>query len=415
MMKTKVSILEIWLGETLVGFLSGFQGGKNIFTFDENYIHLGRDKPILSLSFLDDNQLKVPYVSNQALPPFFSNMLPEGDYRSYVLNSLQFKSSDEFKLFKAISGDCPGNIIVKAEDVSQNNIITLKPELLTEIKKPSIRFSLAGVQLKFSLQMINGRYTVPQRHPGNVIVKIPSSIYPHLPENEFSMMQLAKAVGVTIPEIKIVPLETFKDSINIKHFNNQYAYVIRRFDRFGENGRIHCEDFAQALGVRPSQKYDAANHETIAKIIMALFPNGMVQLEQFLIRVFVNVLLGNTDAHLKNWSILFEDGKHPSLAPAYDIVSTLEYLDNQELALNFCKIKNFYEITDKTLIKFSERIDVDKRFILNVAEKVISNANDLWPQLLRELPISIDSRNALRFHWKKLKKPFNLSGLTEFI
>jgi serine/threonine-protein kinase HipA len=414
-MMNKVSILEIWLGQTLVGYLSGFQGGKNTFTFDEHYINLEKDRPTLSLSFLDDKQLKLPYVSNQALPSFFSNLLPEGDYRSYILNLLKLKSSDEFKLFKALSGDCPGNIIVKSEDILHNNTITINSEPPTEIKKSSIRFSLAGVQLKFSLRMKNGRYTIASGHPGNVIVKMPSSIYPHLPENEFSMMQLAKAVGIIIPEIQLIPLKTFEDSINIKHLNNQLAYVIQRFDRFGQDGRIHCEDFAQALGIRPFRKYEAANHETIARIIIALFPNGMIQLEQFLTRVFLNILIGNTDAHLKNWSICFEDGKHPSLAPAYDIVSTLEYLDNQELALNFCKIKNFYEITENTLVKFAERINTDKRFILNIAEKVVTNANELWPQLLRELPISIHSRNALRLHWKKLKNPFKLSSLVEFL
>lgn len=429
MTKNKVTVLEIWLGKTLVGYLSNIKGGKNTFIFDESYINLSKDKrPILSLSFMNETQLKLPQISSQALPPFFSNMLPEGDYRTFVMNSLGLKSSDEFTLFKALSEDCPGNIIVKSENIPLNKTPILNPNdsanfinssnatiSQTEVKKPTLQFSLAGVQVKFSMRLQNGRYTINRGHPGNIIVKMPSLLYPHLPENEFSMMHLAKTLGVEIPEIKLVPLKLFEDSIDLKYFDNQLVYVIQRFDRFersGQEGRVHCEDFAQALGIRPHQKYDAANYESIARIILALFPGSMNQLEQFIIRIFTCILLGNTDAHLKNWTILYEQEKIPTLSPAYDIVSTLEYLDNQELALNFGKTKNFYEINEKTLVKFSERINVDKRFILNIADKVVTVANESWPSLLRELPISSYSREALRKHWRKLKRPFNLNGLS---
>src|SRR5262249_15243207 len=113
MNKQQTDTLDIFLANTLVGYLSHTRDGKNVFTFDNSYIELGNTRPRLSLFFKDEALLKRPWVSNQDLPSFFSNLLPEGDFRQYVTQQLNIKSSNEFGLFKALSADCPGNIIVK--------------------------------------------------------------------------------------------------------------------------------------------------------------------------------------------------------------------------------------------------------------------------------------------------------------
>lgn len=175
--KPKSSILEIYLGKTLIGYLTHTQDGKNTFTFDENYIDQGPDKPLLGLYFKEENQLIKPYSSRgNILPPFFSNLLPEGDFRNFIIQQLGLKVSDEFLLFKTLSQDCPGNIIVKGIDNDISPEISQKKLMRSQMKsKELFRFSLAGVQLKFSVFSENGRFTFNHfTEPGNMIIKMPS-------------------------------------------------------------------------------------------------------------------------------------------------------------------------------------------------------------------------------------------------
>lgn len=81
MTKNKISTLEIFLGDIFVGYLSHTPAGKNTFIFEKSYIDFGSDRPVLSLFFADENQMNVPQTSSQVLPPFFSNVLPEGAFR----------------------------------------------------------------------------------------------------------------------------------------------------------------------------------------------------------------------------------------------------------------------------------------------------------------------------------------------
>lgn len=412
--------LEIYLGDILVGSLSHTRDGKNVFIFDESYIELGSLRPRLSLSFKDERLLRKPWVSNQMLPSFFSNLLPEGDFRRYIVNQLNIKDSNEFGLFKILSADCPGNIIVKTASQNAENLteeVSLSSVKDVPLPTNILHFSLAGVQLKFSVLIKNGRYTLhPINRAGNLIIKMPSAIYPFLPENEYSMMQLAASVGVHIPEVKLVPIKEIPNLSHLKYMSSQYVYAINRFDRTENNGRIHCEDFAQVLGVRPDKKYEATNYDTMARIIKETFRNGLEQLEQFLIRIFVNILLGNTDAHLKNWAVCYPDGVNPELTAAYDIVSTLEYIPtNVEQALNLAKYKNFYAMDKKVLSSFAQRIQVDEKYVFEIANRVVEQANEKWPLLLNELPITSSNRTALIGHWKRLKTPFSMGSLAHLL
>ena len=413
--KSRTETLEILLGDTLVGYLSHTRDGKNVFIFDEAYIDLGNLRPRLSLSFNDEMLLRRPWSSNQFLPSFFSNLLPEGDFRKYITQQLNIKDQNEFTLFRALCADCPGNIIVKSENEIISPIVDVPHSIANTLNTNVLRFSLAGVQLKFSIFLQEGRYTLQHlNQAGNLIIKMPSSLYPYLPENEYSMMQLAASVGVQIPEVNLIPMQDIPKLTHLQNTSSQCVYAIKRLDRNDEGGRIHCEDFAQVLAVRPNEKYEATNYDTMARIINGTFKDGTNQLEQFLTRIFVNILLGNTDAHLKNWTICYPDGINPALAPAYDIVSTLEYIPtNVEQALNMAKVKEFYAIDKKLLRSFAKRIQVDEKFVLDIAGRVVEKANIEWPKLLNDLPIMPANREALIQHWKRLKFPFNISSLSQ--
>lgn len=222
------------------------------------------------------------------------------------------------------------------------------------------------------------------------------------------MMRLSEAVGIEIPSIKLIAINEIKELPFLKKDMGNFVYAISRFDRTADDDRIHCEDFAQVLNIRPSEKYEATNYDTLARIIKANFKDGLIDVKQFILRIFVNILLGNTDAHLKNWTVIYKDGRTPQLAPAYDIVSTLEYIPNTELALNFAKVKDFYAINNKVLSSFANRIEVEEKWIREIVEEIVDSAYAKWPLLLKELPIQETTLQALKLHWKKLQKPFRI-------
>ena len=85
------------------------------------------------------------------------------------------------------------------------------------------------------------------------------------------------------------------------------------------------EDFAQILVKYPHEKYDSANYEQIGRVIYVYSGDGLADVQQLARRLLTNILLANGDAHLKNWSLLYEDQVTPRLSPAYDIVTTSVY------------------------------------------------------------------------------------------
>jgi len=110
-------VLRILLGDVLVGHLTGFQDGKNLFAFDESYINLGPSRPILSLSFnmpgdeeTTERKLREVYSSRMKLPPIFSNLLPEGVLREYMVKRLKIHHDHEFDILMALGGSLPGAI-----------------------------------------------------------------------------------------------------------------------------------------------------------------------------------------------------------------------------------------------------------------------------------------------------------------
>lgn len=130
-------------------------------------------------------------------------------------------------------------------------------------------------------------------------------------------MSLAQKVGIDVPEIGLLPLHQIhglpKDIQNISN----HAFTIKRFDR-SEKGDIHIEDFAQVFGVYPEKKYQNARYRNILEVIASEI--GERGVTEFIRRLVFNVLIGNGDMHLKNWSLIYKNKKNAELAPAYDFV-----------------------------------------------------------------------------------------------
>lgn len=230
-----------------------------------------------------------------------------------------------------------------------------------------------------------------------------------IPTNEVKLSwPLASLVGVNIPKIKLVELSRLENLPQINLPNEKLAFAIKRFDRDG-NQRIHMEDFAQVLVKYPHEKYNAANYEQIGRILYEYSGDGLADTQQFARRLLVNILLANGDAHIKNWSLLYSNQITPRLSPAYDIVTTSAYIDDERhYALNLGKNKDWYEVSYANFEVWAKRSKIPWRVIKPHLDDTMEKARSLWPEALKSLPMNEAHKKKLQNHWEKLQHDFRI-------
>lgn len=353
--------MKVFIHDTLAGELIASKD-KFIFIVADSYEYI----PTLSL-YLKDYPIK---STRQKLPPFFSNLLPEGVLRDYIASEHKINPHDEYRMLSILGQDLPGAIRIETDDDSDHDI---------KFSETKTTFSLGGEQWKFSGIFKDGRF-ITVKHDGTHILKPPHAIYDGVPENEYFSMQMAKAIGIAVPDI------------SLEEIDGKIHYVIKRFDR-NQNNRIHMEDFAQVFQVYPDKKYESTNYETIAKAIDD--PFGIAHY------VLASLLIGNSDQHMKNLSILYIDQINPILAPLYDMVSTIQFIEDRNLALNFSKTKHFYAMTEEHFLSFAKRLGANEKEMMRIVSESIELARQSWPEILNEAPQPM--KDALNKHWKALQ------------
>lgn len=128
----------------------------------------------------------------------------------------------------------------------------------------------------------------------------------------------------------------------------------------------------------------------------------------------MNILLANGDAHLKNWSLIYPDTMTPELAPAYDIVFTRAYIENeQQFALNLGKTQNWYEADLERFQSWAERADIPWRAIKPHLQDTLDKARSLWPQQLITLPMADAQKQMLLTHWSLLRPDFRIANVAK--
>lgn len=417
-MQNEMTVLELLLHGQIVGHLTGFRDGRNVLSFADSF-RANPARPTFSLithpDFPNSDKLmQQPWARNQRLHPVLSNLLPEGALRELLSYSLKTHIDNEFKIFSYLAHDLPGALLarpIQADFLLENFHAGQGDGTADEFNLPENgnKFSLAGVQMKFSMKEKEGRYNLSKGGElGDWIVKTPSTQYQHVPLNEYSSMKLAQLAGVDIPEIKLVPMNQIEALPEINLPDEKLAYAIKRFDR-NAGTRIHMEDFAQILVKYPHEKYAAGNYEQIGKIIHQYSGEGLADAQQFAARLLVNILLANGDAHLKNWSLYYPDQFTPRLSPAYDIVFTHAYIPNESgFALNLAKNKAWYAATMQDFQRWSEKIGVQWRAIKPQLDEVMERARTLWPNVLKDLPMDEKHKTKLKAHWAKLQVDFRV-------
>ena len=179
----------------------------------------------------------------------------------------------------------PGAIIaqpIKAGDLPDwalEQRLSTEPQQI-DVKHADTKFSLAGVQMKFSSSHVDGRYHIDQEISEDMwIVITPSTVHKGVPVNEYTCMKLAEAAGADIPEVRLLELSELEGLPSIRLPDEQYAYGIKRFDR-GSAGRIHTEDFAQVFGLYPSDKYQKVNYEQLGNVLYRTSSERLKDIQQ---------------------------------------------------------------------------------------------------------------------------------------
>jgi serine/threonine-protein kinase HipA len=374
------AVLDIFLNDRRVGVLTLLPDGRILFSFDETYA-ADPARTVLSQSYFSaDGELLTPTKAYSGkAPPFFSNMLPEGQLRDYLATRGGVKPTHEFHLLYLLGEDLPGAVIAKpAEGFS----LPLKKEEKEWPEKKEdeqpLRFSLAGVQLKFSALMArDGGLTIPASGMGgDWIVKLPSPAYDNIPENEYAMMHMAGEIGIPVPETKLVPLSSIADLPDFGKLRGTQALAVKRFDRSPGGKRIHIEDFAQVYSIFPEKKYEGVSFTNIARMVWTL--TGEEGLRDFIRRLAYTILTGNGDMHLKNWSFIYRDGRTPELSPAYDMVSTVPYIPDDRLALTFVNTKDMKLCNLRLFEKLAEKAGLPKKLVLDAARETAGITREIW-------------------------------------
>lgn len=381
--------LSVWLGPSLVGNITELPTDRNLFVFAEEYVE-NPNRPVLSLSYYDaDDQLDTtPVTTTTRVPPFFSNLLPEGTLREYVTRHAGVKSIRDFPILQVVGDDLPGAVVVRAEGdgpLPQDWEVVQAP-ITPAREQEAMRFSLAGVQMKFSAVGSPGRgLTIPaQGKGGHWIIKLPGA-YPLLPENEHSMMELARVVGIDTAESGLVPTSAIEGLPHYFQRGTSNALWVKRFDRT-EHGRVHMEDFNQLYGQYPGEKYDNFSYGNMAEDLVRLA--GLEAVLEFVRRLVFSAAIGNQDMHLKNWTLLYPDGRTPRLSPAYDLVSTVPYMDEVKMALSLTdKVKDVREFDQALLRRFADRIMVPYQAVADVALETADRTVREWAARHQDLPM----------------------------
>lgn len=401
-----VSILNILLYGEPIATLSRVAGDRTLFAFNESYI-AAQNRPTLGLAFKDSfGELITDFKPVQKrLLPFFSNLLPEGRMRSYLAERAGVNPEREFYLLWALGQDLPGAITIEPADGQAwpPGTADVDDDASDKASRPNaLRFSLAGVQLKFSaVNETTGGLTIPARGVGGSwIVKLPSRDYAGIPENEFSMMTLARLIGMDVPAIKLVNADAVENLPKGLGVLPGQALAIQRFDRLSNGATVHIEDFAQVFGVYPDEKYQRASYRNIANVVGAECSEA--DIAEFIRRLTFNTLIGNADMHLKNWSLIYPGRRKAALAPAYDFVSTIAYIPDANAALKFSRTKRFDGFTQDELTHLAAKAMLPEKPVLEAARQTVALFHQHWNAEKKNLPLSADVIRSIETHIKTL-------------
>lgn len=337
----------------------------------------------------------------------FGGLLLEGEPREVLARNLGVSAGNDFALLEDVGGDCAGAITLLQPNVelpSKPEVKPIDPEELDRLlralpqrplaadPKEGIRLSLAGAQPKLPVVLDEQGIGLPLNASAasTHIIKPEPTRFTGLVDNEAFCMDLARAVEL--------PTATVNKHTTI---SGVPYLLVERYDRDITSDpirRLHQEDVCQALGRPSNAKYQAEGGPSVVETVALLRSCSTVPARDLptLWRALVfNWLIGNCDAHGKNFSLLY-DGASPTLAPLYDLVSTTCYPElTTRLAMSIDGARNLADIDANAWTSLAKQTGYSTRFIRSATSSMIERTALAAEQLAANPPHDNDSVNRI--------------------
>jgi serine/threonine-protein kinase HipA len=371
--------LNVWLLGELAGRLDQ-TAGRLTFTYDAGWLARPHAVP-LSASLPRQEK---PF-DDRAARPFFAGLLPEQDRRDQVARAIGVSERNDFALLDALGGECAGAVSFThpgekpieqgterdyriLDDQKLATIIDKLPERPLLAGEEGVRLSLAGAQEKLPVLVVDGRIALPLHGaPSSHILKPAIRRIADSVHNEGFCLALAKAIDLNAA------------AADIRNAQGRPYLLVERYDRMrgpdNRPRRLHQEDFCQALGVAPEYKYQNEGGPSVADcfaLVRKATRPAALYVPQLLDAILFNTLIGNNDAHAKNYSLVY-GAAGTTLAPLYDVLCTAVYPElTAKMAM---KIGGHYKPTDiypRHWTRFAQSADLSapqmRRRLLEMAQ-----------------------------------------------
>lgn len=374
--------LMVWWGERLAGRLELNADGDLVFTYQEAWL---ADPACPPLSMSLPKQAET--FGRRATRPFFAGLLPDEQVRDTVAKTLGVSRQNDFGLLLRLGGEVAGALslypegerpaaplgLAATDPLSDDGLAELieslprRPLLAGEGR---VRLSLAGAQPKVPVVLLNGRVAIPaEGQPSTHILKPAIDVYPATTENEAFAMRLAAATGLTTA------------AVDPRVAAGRRFLLVERYDRLpqadGSIRRLHQEDICQALGVPPETKYASEGgprFPDLFGLVRAATREPAGNLLRLLDAALFNLIIGNADAHAKNFSLLYApDGAQ--LAPLYDLMCTAAYPEvHANLAMKMGRRATLGEFRPETLDLFAGEVGMGAAYVRRRARSLATAA-----------------------------------------
>lgn len=386
--------IEIRGNDIYVGSINGNNVNDAVFQYDRDYV-LSKDSRAISIAL----PLKEDAFDVKSTRIFFEGLLPEGFTRKCVANKLHAQEDDYLSILSGLGGECLGAIKILSEDnksVNASYVKLSKQEVKDFAREGATKsadlvtkahLSLAGASGKVGLyyNAISDEWFLPTgTAPSTHIVKQSHVRLKKIVANERLCLLAARNLGIDVPDSFVVKTSMQDDE--------EVLFATERYDRFFDKTcneldglripyRLHQEDFSQALGILPADKYEKNNAGYLKKMFELLRNYSANPIEDQMklwdITIF-NFLIGNTDNHIKNVSLLYSDDlKSIRLAPAYDIISTMIYQSSTEnMSLAIDGVYDIRKIDREAFAREAQNIGIGVNMAMRRFDKMLNEFAD---------------------------------------
>jgi serine/threonine-protein kinase HipA len=405
--------LDVYLHRHLSGHLVQDDHGEIRFSYAESWLG---DPTAIALS--NSLPLRKEPFKRKECRGFFGGILPEEGKREIIGRNLGISPKNDFAMLEQIGGECAGAVTFMPAGTSlperEDDYRSVTDKELADILKmlplrplmageDGIRLSLAGAQDKIAVSVANGKISIPLGGaPSTHILKPAIAHFEGTVFNEALCMNLARAIGLPAAPVQIGNAEGI-DYLLVERYDRKIVQARHGGPHHTE--RLHQEDFCQALGIVSERKYQNEGGPSLKQcfdLVREVSSAPVLDLQNLLDAVILNFLIGNHDAHGKNFSLTYQagtvlGGSEKRFAPVYDILCTVYY---PELASKMAmKIGGEYDsrkIRPQDFERLAEEAGLAKPMLKRRVSEVAESILTILPEVTTEHPIALDIAKLIR-------------------